>query len=95
GTENAAIISVTSHKAVAPARLLLRVGSAPSTLPQGGTTTQQCSQASGSSCPIGAVGLSGEVNPLPRTPLEVVSVRPTSACTGVSFDVASSDSVRA
>jgi hypothetical protein len=95
GTENAAIVSVTSHKAVAPARLLLRVGSAPSTLPQGGTTTQQCSQASGSSCTIGAVGLSGEVNPLPRTPLEVVSVRPTSACTGVSFDVASSDSVRA
>ncbi|MCT2087244.1 hypothetical protein M3D75_14060 [Microbacterium enclense] len=95
GSENAAIVSVTSHTAVAPARLLLRVGAAPSTLPQGGTTTLQCSQASGSSCTIDAVGLPGEVNPLPRTPLEVVSVRPTSACTGVGFDVASSSSVRA
>lgn len=95
GSENAAIVSVTSHKAVAPARLLLRVGAAPSTLPQGGTTTLQCSQASGSSCTIDAVSLPGEVNPLPRTPLEVVSVRPTSACTGVGFDVASSSSVRA
>ena len=95
GSENAAIISVTSHQAVAPARLLLRVGAAPSTLPQGGTTTLQCSQASGSSCTIDAVGLPGEVNPLPRTPLEVVSVRPTSACVGVGFDVASSASVRA
>lgn len=95
GSENAAIVSVTSHKAVAPARLLLRVGAAPSTLPQGGTTTLQCSQASGSSCPIDAVGLPGEVNPLPRTPLEVVGVRPTSTCAGVGFDVASSTSVRA
>ncbi len=41
------------------------------------------------------MSLPGEVNPLPRTPLEVVSVRPTSACTGVGFDVASSSSVRA
>ncbi|SIR78948.1 Ig-like domain-containing protein [Microbacterium sp. RURRCA19A] len=95
GSENAAIVSVTSHNAVAPARLLLRVGAAPSTLPQGGTTTLQCSQASGSSCTIDAVALPGEVNPLPRTPLEVVSVRPTSACAGVGFDVASSSGVRA
>lgn len=95
GSENAAIVSVTSHQAVAPARLLLRVGAAPSTLPQGGTTTLQCSQASGSSCTIDAVGLPGEVNPLPRTPLEVVDVRPTSACTGVGFEVASNSSVRA
>ncbi|WP_150953137.1 Ig-like domain-containing protein [Microbacterium testaceum] len=93
GTENAAIISVTSHNAVAPARLVLRVGAAPSTLPQGGTTSQQCSQASGSSCTIGVIGSSGEVNPLPRTPLEVVDVRPTASCTGVSFGVASSSSI--
>lgn len=93
GGENAAVISVTSHAAVAPARLLLRVGSAPSTLPQGGTTTLQCSQASGSSCTIEAIGIPGEVNPLPRTPLEVVGVRPTSTCAGVSFDVGSASSV--
>jgi hypothetical protein len=35
------------------------------------------------------------VNPLPRTPLEVVAVRPTASCTGVSFSVASPTSVAA
>ncbi|MEV7768896.1 Ig-like domain-containing protein [Microbacterium sp. NPDC086615] len=95
GTENAAIITVTSHNAVAPARLLLRVGSAPSTLPQGGTTSRQCSQADGSSCTIEVVGADGEVNPLPRTPLEVVGVRSTGTCTGVSFAVASATSIAA
>ncbi|QIG38605.1 hypothetical protein G5T42_03135 [Microbacterium sp. 4R-513] len=93
GSEDAAVISVTSHNAVAPARLILRVGAAPSTLPQGGSATQQCSQASGSSCTIQVVGASGEVNPLPRTPLEVIEVRPTGACVGVSFQVASASSV--
>ncbi|MDQ1074406.1 MULTISPECIES: Ig-like domain-containing protein [Microbacterium] len=95
GTENAAIITVTSHNAVAPARLLLRVGAAPSTLPQGGTTSRQCSQADGSSCTIDVIGADGEVNPLPRTPLEVVGVRPTGTCTGVSFSVASDSSIAA
>ncbi len=95
GTDNAAVISVTSHNAVAPARLVLRVGAAPSTLPQGGTTSSQCSQAQGSSCTIGVIGISGEVNPLPRTPLEVVGVRPTAACTGVDFSVASASSITA
>lgn len=93
GTDNAAVISVTSHNAVAPARLVLRVGAAPSTLPQGGTTSIRCSQASGSSCAIDVIGASGEVNPLPRTPLEVVAVRPAAACSGVSFAVASPSSV--
>lgn len=93
GTDTAAVVSVTSHNAVAPARLVLRVGAAPSTLPQGGTTSSQCSQAQGSSCTIGVIGISGEVNPLPRTPLEVVGVRPTAACTGVDFSVASPTSV--
>ncbi|MDF2047465.1 hypothetical protein P2P98_14960, partial [Microbacterium sp. Kw_RZR3] len=95
GSENAAIITVTSHNAVAPARLLLRVGAAPSTLPQGGTTSRQCSQADGSSCTIEVIGADGEVNPLPRTPLEVVGVRSTGTCTGVSFAVASATSIAA
>ena len=47
GSEEAAVVSVTSHTAVAPVRLILRVGAAPSTLPQGGSVAQQCSQASG------------------------------------------------
>ena len=93
GAEEAAIVSVTSHTAVAPVRLILRVGAAPSTLPQGGTVTQQCSQATGSSCTISVIGASGEVNPLPRTPLDVIDVRATGACVGVSFQVASPTSV--
>ncbi|GAA1982277.1 Ig-like domain-containing protein [Microbacterium pumilum] len=95
GSEEAAIVSVTSHSAVAPVRLILRVGSAPSTLPQGGSLTQQCSQATGMSCSIPVIGALGEVNPLPRTPLEVIDVRPVGACTGVSFSVESSSSVLA
>ncbi|MCJ1706323.1 Ig-like domain-containing protein [Microbacterium sp. VKM Ac-2923] len=95
GTENAAIVSITSHRAVAPARLVLRVGSAPSTLPQGGTTSSQCSQASGTSCTIDVIGIPGEVNPLPGTPLEVVAVSSATTCTGVSFAVASPTSIAA
>jgi hypothetical protein len=34
---------------------------------------QQCSQASGTSCTIDVIGAAGEVNPLPSTPLQVVS----------------------
>ncbi|SDG35336.1 hypothetical protein SAMN04489810_0070 [Microbacterium pygmaeum] len=85
GSEEAALISVPSHNAVTPVRLILRVGAAPSTLPQGGSVAQQCSQAGGSSCAISVIGAVGEVNPLPRTPLTVAAVRPTGACAGVTF----------
>ena len=51
--------------AVAPVRLILRVGAAPSTLPQGGSATQQCSQASGSSCTISVTGGLGRGEPAP------------------------------
>ncbi|KRA25627.1 hypothetical protein ASD65_15285 [Microbacterium sp. Root61] len=95
GAEEAAVIGVSSHPGVAPARLILRVGAAPSTLPKGGTVVQRCSQASGSSCTFAVAGASGEVNPLPRTPLEVVEVRPTGSCVGVTFAVASASSVTA
>lgn len=93
GAEDAAVISVTSHAAVAPVRLILRVGAAPSTLPRGGAVTQQCSQAAGSSCTIAVIGASGEVNPLPRTPLTVIDARTSGACVGVSVQVASPTSV--
>lgn len=95
GTEEAAMVSVTSHTDVAPVRLIMRVGAAPSTLPQGGTLTQQCTQASGASCLIDVVGARGEVNPLPRTPLELVDVRDAGACVGVTFSVVSSTTVAA
>ncbi|MFT4229989.1 MAG: Ig-like domain-containing protein [Microbacterium sp.] len=85
GTEEAATVRITSHPGVAPARLILRVGAAPSILPQGGTVSQQCSQASGTSCVITVTGAPGEVNPLPSTPLELVDVRATGTCEGVTF----------
>ncbi|WP_224751980.1 Ig-like domain-containing protein [Microbacterium helvum] len=95
GSEEVVIVSVTSHTAVAPARLILRVGAAPSTLPQGGSVTQQCTQSSGSSCTFTVIGLADEVNPLPKTPLELVEVRPTGSCAGVGFQVASATAVTA
>ena len=95
GTEEASIVSVTSHAGVEPVRLILRVGAAPSTLPRGGSVTQQCTQAAGTSCTIEVIGATGEVNPLPRTPLQVVDVKPTGACVGVTFQVASATSVTA
>lgn len=95
GSEEAVLVTVTSHPSVTPARLILRVGAAPSTLPQGGSAVQQCTEASGSSCTIPVIGASGEVNPLPRTPLEVVDVRPTGACVGVTLTVASATAITA
>ena len=95
GTEEAALIGVVSHEGVAPARLTLRVGPAPSVLPQGGTIARQCSQAAGSSCEVQVIGAPGEVNPLPGTPLELTAVRATGACTGVSFQVVSASTVLA
>ena len=62
GAEEAAMISVTSHTAVAPVRLIFRVGAAPSTMPQGGSLTQQCTQASGTSCSISVIGAPGQVS---------------------------------
>lgn len=88
-------VEVTSHSGVAPSRITLRVGAAPSTLPQGGQASQQCSQASGSSCTITVIGAAGEVNPLPTTALQVVAVSAASACTGVSFAVAGPSQVAA
>ncbi len=93
GTVEQLAVEVTSHTGVTPGRLAVRVGAAPSTLPQGGSATGRCSQAAGSSCTIDVVGTPGEVNPLPSTPLELVSVQPSSTCTGVSFAVASATRV--
>ncbi|WP_248239826.1 Ig-like domain-containing protein [Microbacterium kunmingense] len=95
GREEVVTVSAPSHPNTPPSRLILRVGQAPSTLPQGGSVTQQCSQAGGSSCTITVIGAAGEINPLPRTPLEVVDVRPTGACAGVSFQVSSPRTVTA
>src|SRR5690606_1826972 len=79
GTSEYIVVQVTSHAGVAPARLMVRVGAAPSELPRGGTTTAQCSQADGSDCTIRVVGAAGEVNPLPGTPLRLLSVAASGA----------------
>lgn len=98
GTVEVASIGITNpqYDGVLPAGLTLRVGPAPSTLPKGGTVTQECSASGGvNSCTIRAIGVAGEVNPLPRTPLELVSVENPEACPTVSFSVASADAVTA
>nr|WP_274635885.1 Ig-like domain-containing protein [Microbacterium bovistercoris] len=95
GSEEVAVIDVTSHPGVAPARLILRVGAIPSTLPRAGTVTTTCSQADGSSCTVDVIGASGEVNPLPGTPLVLTDVRDAGTCTGVTFAVQDAAHVRA
>ncbi|WP_417563779.1 Ig-like domain-containing protein [Microbacterium sp.] len=95
GSEEVAVVGVTSHPGVAASRLILRVGPAPSALPKAGTVARTCSQANGSSCVIGVIGVAGESNPLPRTPMTVAAVAPAGACTGVTFTVADASHVRA
>lgn len=95
GVQQAAKVSVSSHQDVIPALLTIRAGPAPSTLPKGATVTKQCSQADDTSCEITVVGAAGEVNPLPGTALELVSVDNPDVCPNVSFEVTSSQSIRA
>ncbi|MFX8542936.1 hypothetical protein ABTM06_19630, partial [Acinetobacter baumannii] len=59
GAQDAVVVTVTNYTSVQPARLILRVGAAPSTLPAGGTVARQCSQANGSSCTFAVIGASG------------------------------------
>ena len=94
GTDEQLTVRITSHDAVKPAPLTLRVGPAPSELPQGGTAQEQCSEEKGSSCEVTVVGAPGEVNPLPRESLVLVDVRGGDDCPGVSYTVASPKSVR-
>ena len=95
GTSEFVTVEVVSHAGVAPARMILRVGAAPSELPHGGTAQQLCSQSTGTRCTITVIGAPGEVNPLPDTPLEVVAVDPRGVCTGITFAVASARTVTA
>lgn len=95
GTQERATVSATSHDDVEPTSLTFTVGEAPSQLPRGGTASQLCRTTEGSSCDILVVGIPGEMNPLPRTPLELVSVQPSQGCRGVTFQVASTTHVRA
>lgn len=93
GTDEPLIVRITSHDAVRPATLTLRVGPAPSLLPQGGSAQQQCSEEN-SSCEVTVVGAPGEVNPLPKAPLVVVGVQAGADCPGVSYTVASQRTIR-
>lgn len=95
GAVDTVTVSLPSDPETPAVTLSLEVGPAPSTLPKGGTTAKQCSQASGSSCEIPVIGAAGEVNPLPGTPLELVSVSTDATCRGVTFSVASDTTVRA
>ncbi len=90
------VVRLTDYPDAAAATLTLTVGPAPSTLPKGGTVTQQCSQSGGNtSCTIQVIGGGGEVNPLPGTPLTLVSVTGSTNCGDVSFSRASDTTVTA
>jgi len=95
GNVDGATVSLPSDTDVPAVSLSLRVGPAPSELPQGATVAHQCSQAAGASCVITVVGGPGEVNPLPDTPLEVVAVTPDANCPAVSFTVSSAKAITA
>ena len=96
GREEAVAVSLPSHPDAAGSSLVLTVGPAPSVLPKGGTVVQRCSQSGGAtSCTIPVVGASGEVNPLPGTPLRVVGAGGPANCAGVSFSLAGDNAVRA
>ncbi|MDQ1129157.1 hypothetical protein QE381_001285 [Microbacterium sp. SORGH_AS 888] len=96
GREEPVIVKITNYPDAAAATLVLTVGPAPSTLPKGGTATQQCSQSGGNaSCTIQVIGAGGEVNPLPGTPLTLVSVTGPSNCRGVTFTQSGSSAVTA
>lgn len=96
GRRDGVVVTLPGHPDTAAATLTLTVGPAPSALPKGGTATRQCSQADGvTSCTIPVVGAPGEVNPLPRTPLELVSVTGPANCPGVSFSRADDRTVLA
>ncbi len=94
--EEPVTVRILSHPDAAAATLALTVGPAPSTLPKGGTATQQCSQSGGTtSCTIQVIGVVGEVNPLPGTPLTLVSVTNPENCPDVTFTKASATAVTA
>ncbi len=96
GREEAVTVALDSHPDAPSAALNLTVGPAPSLLPKGGTVSQRCSQADGAtSCTIPVIGAAGEVNPLPGTPLALVSVSSPANCAGVTFTKASATTVRA
>src|SRR5699024_9213410 len=90
------VVSLASHPETIANTLTITVGPAPSVLPRGASVTQQCSQSGGAtSCLIPVIGGGGEVNPLPGTPLRLVSAAGAANCEAVSFSVESETTVRA
>lgn len=95
GAVEAVNVSLPDYPDVAARAVSLVVGPAPVDLPKGGSVVARCSQASGDSCLVTVTGAPGEVNPLPATALEVVSVTAGADCPAVTFTVEGSSAVRA
>jgi len=95
GGADAVTVSLSSDPDTAPVSLTLEVGPAPSELPKGATVAQTCSQATGTGCTVSVIGGSGEVNPLPDVPLELVSVSASAACPTVEFSITDAQAIRA
>ncbi|WP_062130719.1 Ig-like domain-containing protein [Demequina aestuarii] len=95
GRQDVVTVSLPSDPATPATSLSLEVGPAPSELPKGASVVQRCSQASGSSCTVTVAGVSGEVNPLPGTPLELVDVAGAASCPQVTWSRVDGRTVRA
>ncbi|MDN4491369.1 Ig-like domain-containing protein [Demequina sp. SYSU T00068] len=95
GRTEAVTVSLPAYPDAGTRVLSLVVGPAPSELPKGGTVSVSCSQAAGGSCVFDVVGVGGEVNPLPDTALEVVSVTPAGACAEVELALEGTTAIRA
>lgn len=95
GQADAITVSLPSDPTTPAVSLTLKVGPAPSRLPKGASVVRTCSQASGSSCEVTVVGASGEVNPLPDVPLELVSVTAGGSCPDVTFSMVGTSAIRA
>src|SRR5699024_1995238 len=92
----AVTVSLTEFPDLDAKPLTLLVGRAPSALPRGATVTHECAHRGDTTeCTFDVIGASGEVNPLPDTPLNLVSVSQPSNCEGVQFELSGERAVRA
>lgn len=95
GKVDTVTVALTSDPDTPAVSLALQVGPAPSELPKGASVVETCSQADSSSCIVTVIGGQGEVNPLPGTALELVSVSGASECASVTFAALSETAVTA
>ncbi|TBN57859.1 hypothetical protein EYE40_10910 [Glaciihabitans arcticus] len=86
-------VILTSHDGTS-GTISVKVGPAPTALPQGGTINETCVVGK-ADCVVNVIGRGGEVNVYKNTPLKLVKVESSSTCEGVTFSVADNSRIRA